>query len=1142
MSLLTYNIEGLNTLYQLDVRMYISNFDVIVLTETFTSKFPDHLFPLHKVFVSDGVKLSDAPTARLCGGIAMLVRKTFEPFINQIHMEYDNCVVLKLSSELTGFYSDCVLIGIYLPPKNSTYYSDTDIYNGVSLLESCILDVLESRGDLPFIIIGDLNARTGSMNASEDDLPVDIIDMDNVKDNDVCLYRRVSDDTVINDFGQYLLCVCEEFNLTILNGILSNNMDGSYTYISPNGSSSIDYCIMSQSIFDKALSLVVGQRIESKHMPVEVVILSKVKYHNRLSKKKSVVQRFKWDCNKYQEYMNMFNSEQVVLQLREAFDLIDSNLEDALKKFYNAITLAASPMLKTVVVGTFGNQPWFDKECRQTRQSVRLALRKLRQSKENIATSNKDVDVLRIYYTNSRKEYKSLLKQKQTDYKNQTLKTLIEDMNNPKQFWSTLKDFLGKPMNQCIISKEEWFDHFSNIFQDECPRADLGEFFSQPNFVNNYSSVDADYEILDQAITHQEVLNAISALKDSKAAGPDGFSGEFYKYASPELALFLTSFFNKLFETGSFPYEWSEAIIQPIHKKGDRNCPDNFRGISLLSVCGKLYSYILNKRLTDWVEKRSLLNETQAGFRKNYSTTDHIFTLLSLIQKQFSGIGKLYCAFIDFRKAFDLVDRSCLWAILKRNGIDGKMYRAIQSMYNVVKARVRVGGDLTDYFMCPKGLRQGDICSPVLFSLFINELAQEITFKGKHGITLTPEQVQLMILLFADDVLLLSHTVIGLQQQLNILNDTASRLGLEVNMDKSKIIVFGKGGYLSAREKWVYNGHNLDVVNQYKYLGVIFSTGLSFSFALKDMADRARKGVIGILRLLWSFGNQSPRLFFKLFDCQIQPILTYGSEVWGLITDFSIIERVHLFAIKRYLNVSIRTPNALVYGESGRYPLFINIHVRQIKYWITLTRMSEDRIPRKCYWMLYNLHCRNKNNWVSSVCFTLYRYGFGFVWEQQGVSSIRNFLVEFRQRLVDCYVQGWNYDIRTNERYTFYSSLKQSHCLSEYLSQIHNGTIRKCLTRLRLGVSPLRCHACRFYGSSGNAFDCPFCPGDHETEYHFMIICPKYRMLRKQFIPLKFYNHPCMFRLVLLLSSSRHLVAVAMYIHKALQLRSLDMC
>ncbi len=102
----------------------------------------------------------------------------------------------------------------------------------------------------------------------------------------------------------------------------------------------------------------------------------------------------------------------------------------------------------------------------------------------------------------------------------------------------------------------------------------------------------------------------------------------------------------------------------------------------------------------------------------------------------------------------------------------------------------------------------------------------------------------------------------------------------------------------------------LKIVNHYKYLGIIFSTGLTFSYALKDMSDRARKGALGILRLLWRLGEQCPKLFFKLFDCQIQPMLTYGSEVWGIMADYSITERVHLFAIKRFYFMLAQEPQA----------------------------------------------------------------------------------------------------------------------------------------------------------------------------------------------------------------------------------------
>ena len=147
---------------------------------------------------------------------------------------------------------------------------------------------------------------------------------------------------------------------------------------------------------------------------------------------------------------------------------------------------------------------------------------------------------------------------------------------------------------------------------------------------------------------------------------------------------------------------------------------------------------------------------------------------------------------------------------------------------------------------------------------------------------------------------------------MNILYETANHLGLVVNLDKSNIVVFRNGGHNAWNEKWFYGQSLISVVNVYKYLGICFSTRLTFSHALKDMAARAKIGVVNILKLLWSLGERSPSIFFKLFDVQIQPILNYGAEVWGLEADLKVFERIHLFALKRFLNVSSRTPNGMV--------------------------------------------------------------------------------------------------------------------------------------------------------------------------------------------------------------------------------------
>ena len=141
------------------------------------------------------------------------------------------------------------------------------------------------------------------------------------------------------------------------------------------------------------------------------------------------------------------------------------------------------------------------------------------------------------------------------------------------------------------------------------------------------------------------------------------------------------------------------------------------------------------------------------------------------------------------------------------NGIRGKKYKAVKSMYYVVKARVRVGGDLNEAFMCSRGLKQGDSCSSILFPLLITELANETALNGKHGITLSPDILQILIRLFADDVVLLSNTIAGLQQQFN-----AKRLHLVVNFEKSQVVIFRTGGYIAAREKWFNDGMKLKIV------------------------------------------------------------------------------------------------------------------------------------------------------------------------------------------------------------------------------------------------------------------------------------------------------------------------------------------
>ena len=157
-----------------------------------------------------------------------------------------------------------------------------------------------------------------------------------------------------------------------------------------------------------------------------------------------------------------------------------------------------------------------------------------------------------------------------------------------------------------------------------------------------------------------------------------------------------------------------------------------------------------------------------------------------------------------------------------------------------------------------------------------------------------------------------------------------------------------------------------------------------------------------VLSVLYRIESHSLDLFVNLFDSQIKPILLYGAEAWGVYSSRAFIEKVQLFAFKRFLGVDQRAPNNMVLGDKGRYPLEINCYIRASIYWLEIIRMNSNRLPRRAYNMLIKLDERDKNTWATEIRLLLYTHGFGFVWENQGVQSIVGFLKEFKQRLVDC--------------------------------------------------------------------------------------------------------------------------------------------
>ena len=208
------------------------------------------------------------------------------------------------------------------------------------------------------------------------------------------------------------------------------------------------------------------------------------------------------------------------------------------------------------------------------------------------------------------------------------------------------------------------------------------------------------------------------------------FQQKLIKKLSGNFISILTNVFNHMLNTGHYPQQWSTGILTPVHKGGSRYDPKSYRGIIVL---GKIFTSILNSRITDWAEERSLIPESQIGFRKYRSTLNCIFILNTAIEVSIGQMKQLYVCYVDFKKAFDSINHKLLWSCLRHIGIRQRMLAVLQSMYSSASSCVKISGNkATAPFKCQKGVRQGCILSPLLFTLFTAELERQIKKKNRN--------------------------------------------------------------------------------------------------------------------------------------------------------------------------------------------------------------------------------------------------------------------------------------------------------------------------------------------------------------------------------------------------------------------------
>ena len=595
---------------------------------------------------------------------------------------------------------------------------------------------------------------------------------------------------------------------------------------------------------------------------------------------------------------------------------------------------------------------------------------------------NTQRNTLRCRFLNIRTHFDKELRRAERTY-NASLRDNIQQLctGDPKGFWNAIKN-LGPRVNKdthvdkvmmddgTVSSDPEyimgkWKRDFETLYmQRNSPDDDDAEFVAAME--QRTAEWQAEYDAaiagqgprtddiaeayqaslqLNAAISLQETVNALKYCKNGKATGIDNIPNEILKI--PALQETLHKLYSTCFETNLISSVWYKAIIHPILKRGkDPLFPLNHRGISLISTVAKVFSIIINTRLTTYIEIYGLYVEEQNGFRRMRSCLDHLFTLTTVIRNRKAHKQDTFCAFIDFEKAFDSVNYPFLWFKLAACGIQGKFLQVIQTMYQNLECSVRINGRMTDWFSQTAGVRQGDTLALTLFAIFINDLVPEIN-NLRCGVPIN-EDAMLSTLLYADDIVLISDTPDGLQNMLHTVNDWSSTWKLKVNEDKSKIVHFRRESEGQTQHSFIYGDTALEITPVYRYLGLELHETLDYTHSVKCLTTAAGRALGAVTNKYFTTNGLDYHTYTKLFSSMVCPIMDYGCEVWaGKKRDGCDV--VQHRAMRTFLGVGKCTPLPMLYGDMAWVPSHVRQQAAVVRLWIRLTQMPRSRLARQVF-------------------------------------------------------------------------------------------------------------------------------------------------------------------------------------------------
>ena len=787
-----WNCSGIygNYFYARDL---LKNTDILALSEHWL--YNDELSFLDGLddkfcYYASSSRLNDNTRRWKCGqgGVGLLWRKNL--VVKKIFLS-DRLVAIKIK---TGPARWSIICGVYLP---STNYSTIDFQNELDALESLCL---KERGENDLIILGDFNAHiTGARNPCNE-----------------------------NKRGRLVSTFLEKMGLIAIN-LLPTCTGPQYTYESSTAHTTIDYICFDDELKKNPFHSEVVEihpHSTTHHLPVKATIYfprrqDTLNSHEDMSEPKRT--RFAWKkCTNLN--IDLFQSV-----LNRELNLIKQDSDEGVlttEDYYQSILKSIKIANKALPCISYKKhiKPYWNRKLNGLKKTVvkkyNLWIREGKPRGRDNITFHDYKEAKRLFRKEQRycikeyesKEYEEIVKDHELDYerfwrlinrrKQCTKNAPILEVNN--EIYDNPKDIA-----------EKWANYFENLHTPE-----LDDENDVKREVISIAGRDNEHEVyIDRPISMEELKAVVKNLPNGKAPGLDGVCYEHVKIGGDTLLSNILSLFNMIIMEEEIPACFKIAIKIPIPKShnGKNSGFDDHRGISLLPAFDKILQRIILNRIQSLPPTQ--IHSLQGAYQKEQDALTTAFMIDESIKSCCEEGDCVYACFVDIRKAFDKmwID-AMLYKLFHQAGIKGKCWRIIRSCYSNMSELVHINGAYSRIYNLRQGTRQGGILSPWLFLVYINDLIYELQNTGWSLFLFNKHFGSPM---FADDLTLLSRVKKGLDRLLCCLHNYAIRWRIELNINKSVIMVFGEKikSSIGSERTWLLGDSPLRESDTWKNLG-----------------------------------------------------------------------------------------------------------------------------------------------------------------------------------------------------------------------------------------------------------------------------------------------------------------------------------